>query len=178
MGSPPRGRGKVGLLAAGLYDLGITPAWAGKSIPRNRSRIQNEDHPRVGGEKRWSGASRGACGGSPPRGRGKVTLLPSYSLDTGITPAWAGKSPKTNHSCIHNKDHPRVGGEKKKRAKGCSKALGSPPRGRGKASSRFLPSTLTGITPAWAGKRTSSKKPALTLKDHPRVGGEKSAKNE
>ena len=29
------------------------------------------------------------------------------------------------------------------------------------------------ITPAWAGKRTSSEKQVLTLRDHPRVGGEK-----
>ena len=33
MGSPPRMRGKACLLATGLHDLGITPAYAGKSNP-------------------------------------------------------------------------------------------------------------------------------------------------
>lgn len=52
---------------------------------------------------------------------------------------------------------------------------GSPPRGRGKAYRAAGHCTRRGITPAWAGKRD---KPALILrvvKNHPRVGGEKSA---
>ena len=70
-GSPPRGRGKVGLLSAGLYDLGITPAWAGKrkQVSPNRNRV--EDHPRVGGEKQIFTYARIGSPGSPPRGRGK-----------------------------------------------------------------------------------------------------------
>ena len=51
VGSPPRGRGKGGLLSAGLYDLGITPAWAGKRRNRKLRRRMRQDHPRVGGEK-------------------------------------------------------------------------------------------------------------------------------
>ena len=32
---------------------------------------------------------------------------------------------------------------------------------------------MTGITPAWAGKRAGPKSTAPTVRDHPRVGGEK-----
>ena len=53
-GSPPHGRGKGGLLAAGLNDLRITPAWAGKSRNRKLRRRVRQDHPRMGGEK-WYG---------------------------------------------------------------------------------------------------------------------------
>ena len=50
---------------------------------------------------------------------------------------------------------------------------GSPPRGRGKAFTKSFEEHGFRITPAWAGKRTSSAKQVLTRRDHPRVGGEK-----
>ncbi len=52
IGSPPRGRGKcVQADSAGAW-AGITPAWAGKSVPEGARQFVFEDHPRVGGEKR------------------------------------------------------------------------------------------------------------------------------
>ena len=50
-GSPPRGRGKDGILVHGLEKEGITPAWAGKSSCRFILGQLAWDHPRVGGEK-------------------------------------------------------------------------------------------------------------------------------
>ena len=52
-GSPPRGRGKVISLLSGLYSLRITPAWAGKSDACCPVLSLSEDHPRVGGEKKY-----------------------------------------------------------------------------------------------------------------------------
>ena len=51
MGSPPRGRGKDLAKSARWKGAGITPAWAGKSIPFAQHFAAVEDHPRVGGEK-------------------------------------------------------------------------------------------------------------------------------
>ena len=51
-GSPPRGRGKGGLLVCGQVGHGITPAWAGKSAIWENVPGAFRDHPRVGGEKR------------------------------------------------------------------------------------------------------------------------------
>ena len=51
LGSPPRGRGKGNGICPGGILPGITPAWAGKSIPLRRSIGADGDHPRVGGEK-------------------------------------------------------------------------------------------------------------------------------
>ena len=50
-GSPPRGRGKADKDDVSGLDLGITPAWAGKSIAGQHTAIVAQDHPRVGGEK-------------------------------------------------------------------------------------------------------------------------------
>ena len=52
LGSPPRRRGKEASIFDDGQRLGITPAWAGKSVPEGARQFVFEDHPRVGGEKR------------------------------------------------------------------------------------------------------------------------------
>ena len=54
--------------------------------------------------------------------------------DHGITPAYAGKRKSDNNARGHNRDHPRVCGEKfvSRTSKGIK--VGSPPRMRGKVS--------------------------------------------
>ena len=70
-GSPPRGRGKGTANACRNWLMGITPAWAGKSLTVPCFRCCFWDHPRVGGEKRSNWQRSAAIRGSPPRGRGK-----------------------------------------------------------------------------------------------------------
>ena len=50
-GSPPHGRGKELIQNLILQNLGITPAWAGKSKFDCNVSENDEDHPRMGGEK-------------------------------------------------------------------------------------------------------------------------------
>ena len=152
-GSPPRGRGKVMVAASMLLRSGITPAWAGKRkrLPVNRNRTK--DHPRVGGEKCRSVDSIVIEHGSPPRGRGKVQQRRSTGKQTGITPAWAGKSISRNWDGKMCKDHPRVGGEKASIVPNPAIIKGSPPRGRGKEHKAEIWRQGYRITPAWAGKR-------------------------
>ena len=50
-GSPPRGRGKVKDAIPPRRFVGITPAWAGKSLSTPPQLVIRRDHPRVGGEK-------------------------------------------------------------------------------------------------------------------------------
>ena len=172
-GSPPRGRGKGLGLAVNVLGDGIIPAWAGKSYcPATRS-FGSWDHPRVGGEKPRNRGSLARSTGSPPRGRGKVTLPRRPPAAAGITPAWAGKSGISHAYRPRPRDHPRVGGEKRQLQHGRHQRLGSPPRGRGKDNRRCDFIVLIRITPAWAGK-SYSRCPVLSLsEDHPRVGGEK-----
>ena len=114
-GSPPRGRGKAAGISTCWWLTRITPAWAGKRLCRIQHLPDEQDHPRVGGEKPQRHRRREKELGSPPRGRGKegvVNLLPGVD---GITPAWAGKSHRSAVKACRWWDHPRVGGEKTKK---------------------------------------------------------------
>ena len=66
----------------------------------------------MGGEKANGNDAPDDDEGSPPHGRGKVLATIGHNLNTGITPAWAGK--RLPHPQRHQaaQDHPRVGGEK------------------------------------------------------------------
>ena len=153
MGSPPHGRGKVthNLILAALTR--ITPAWAGKSPTPYYISGTGKDHPRMGGEKLNASWVRMATPGSPPHGRGKGCGGILGLRVARITPAWAGKSSAPLCCGSESRDHPRMGGEKDRRAVGPVRCIGSPPHGRGKGRLSILSSSATGITPAWAGKR-------------------------
>ena len=174
-GSPPRGRGKVWLFPLLPAVHRITPAWAGKRATPRKNGCPGGDHPRVGGEKLLRLVKKPPLWGSPPRGRGKVVQQPVIVVLTGITPAWAGKSPSRIDSGAGKRDHPRVGGEKHQLPVVVSGLQGSPPRGRGKGGHENLYGCCLRITPAWAGKRKRETTQKRKSGDHPRVGGEKSA---
>ena len=70
---------------------GITPAYAGKRAKRGRLAAGRWDHPRVCGEKPEADIQATVTLGSPPRMRGKVLPPVLYPLESGITPAYAGK---------------------------------------------------------------------------------------
>ena len=168
-------RGKVGRLLLGGQALGITPAYAGKSIFQPSVYEVDGDHPRICGEKVRSCFRLHRVSGSPPHMRGKVILFSVLRVDAGITPAYAGKrneisfrwNGRKDHPRICGKssqlrrwpgvmrDHPRICGEKSALTNCLLFPLGSPPHMRGKA---FLPTpamVLSRITPAYAGKRAS-----------------------
>ena len=91
-GSPPRVRGKGLSTIIASFSLRITPACAGKSDCFGFVDLTDEDHPRVCGEKEKSNTGGSWTEGSPPRVRGKGALATVYMMDSGITPACAGKS--------------------------------------------------------------------------------------
>ena len=66
-----------------------------------------------------------------------------------------------------------MGGEKGSRYREQVRALGSPPRGRGKAHDFIIQIRSMRITPAWAGKSIEVLSYRFKDWDHPRVGGEK-----
>ena len=169
-------RGKVVLLSVGWLSFGITPAYAGKSGTGSGPAPGPKDHPRVCGEKIAGAAKNLGSMGSPPRMRGKVTLLYALADKEGITPAYAGKRHYDNKAPLHPRDHPRVCGEKSFKTSTSCGYKGSPPRMRGKGK---LPGPLpvcSRITPAYAGKRSRGRFPAHWGRDHPRVCGEKTKK--
>ena len=128
----------------------------------------------MGGEKAHRSVPSFRIRGSPPRGRGKALPSNIHSWLSGITPAWAGKSFRVFLCIGFTGDHPRVGGEKRHCGLHFHQWRGSPPRGRGKVDLVVVEHRLSGITPAWAGKRQFRLVGVRCPGDHPRVGGEKS----
>ena len=165
-------RGKVWDNFKHFMGEGITPAYAGKRNPGQRRRPAAQDHPRVCGEKSTAIGKVRSKRGSPPRMRGKVAHLSEVSVDEGITPAYAGKSPRSSLLPLSRWDHPRVCGEKTQNptqnailmgspprmrgkdhsSRANTNSAGSPPRMRGKGITATVQSSITGITPAYAGK--------------------------
>ena len=105
--------------------------------------------------------------------RGKVPNHPGAGSQTGITPAYAGKSRNGYHGMAAEQDHPRVCGEKEARQWPKEQVWGSPPRMRGKDSTPQVYHRQGGITPAYAGKSFTFSPSPMTTRDHPRVCGEK-----
>ena len=115
---------------------------------------------------------RGARG-SPPRVRGKVPQRVQWPLQSGITPACAGKSSRQPGAGRWRRDHPRVCGEKFTLSSSTAVSPGSPPRMRGKVQPDADGCRPPRITPAYAGKRMLYARAVRRDRDHPRVCGEK-----
>ena len=105
--------------------------------------------------------------------RGKAAELVRLVSDSGITPAYAGKSYATALPVDFVQDHPRLCGEKVSGMRRSCKNSGSPPPMRGKVLVRVSPHASAGITPAYAGKSGTAFAQIAFLWDHPRLCGEK-----
>ena len=126
--------------------------------------------------------------------RGKGILRAVHRHSPGITPAYAGKRhstfvirskrlgsppPMRGKASVHGrlvrwlKDHPRLCGEKFCTSPHRQPHLGSPPPMRGKVPMWFFFCTVTGITPAYAGKSYRGGVQLQKIWDHPRLCGEK-----
>ena len=134
----------------------ITPAYAGKRKPLANGNTQQEDHPRLRGEKVRIGSQYEVTRGSPPLTRGKESTAHAFSNNNRITPAYAGKSPFLLFGFLLCWDHPRLRGEKPRTARRHRAGLGSPPLTRGKVPSLHSLNMYFGITPAYAGKSVYS----------------------
>ncbi len=172
-GSPPLARGKELCGLPRLFQLGITPACAGKRIFSFLGGGVSGDHPRLRGEKPKAQPEQENKPGSPPLARGKVLNVTWYVFPNGITPACAGKRYVCKMFCLFCQDHPRLRGEKAYESTQKTIDRGSPPLARGKAGRKSCHTIVTGITPACAGKSLPSSRFVCKTRDHPRLRGEK-----
>ena len=85
-------RGKPKLSGRHVKAKKITPADAGKTYQRADRRDRKPDHPRGCGENEPVFPSGDPAPGSPPRMRGKPLETGLFSVLSGITPAYAGKT--------------------------------------------------------------------------------------
>ena len=165
-------RGKLKRLAEQWVLTGITPAHAGKTIPRNIKFIRFEDHPRACGENAIFRTTINISWGSPPRMRGKPSLSILEGCLHRITPAHAGKTKAVFLAIRVDEDHPRACGENKLIYLKFQFAAGSPPRMRGKRTDTMKFNYIKRITPAHAGKTLKIKMLLTKVRDHPRACGE------
>ena len=128
-----RGKGKSPCIAFAVRR--ITPAYAGKSLRYSSVIFLVQDHPRLCGEKTDAIKTDDIGVGSPPPMRGKVSQQSVRKPHSGITPAYAGKSP-----IVHT-------------SSGIFE--GSPPPMRGKVVHGSTSRTTNRITPAYAGKSST-----------------------
>ena len=175
-GSPPPMRGKASGTFKSLFSSGITPAYAGKRGLCHYDTSRHKDHPRLCGEKTQGFQIHIADEGSPPPMRGKVDPFRHRCRQTGITPAYAGKSSLPHRTAPTIQDHPRLCGEKVFLIHIHSVQYGSPPPMRGKVNILGIFFVVWRITPAYAGKSTFQHLHTSCNRDHPRLCGEKTKK--
>ena len=147
-------RGKAFCDRHSVDQVGITPAYAGKSQKTALQKLPRQDPPRLCGEKRSLLSGGGSPSGSPPPMRGKGQI-------------------KDCRECVAQ-DHPRLCGEKLWHSATRSAMKGSPPPMRGKVWRQCYRDSSIGITPAYAGKRNNPIQKWKWNRDHPRLCGEKS----
>ena len=110
--------------------------------------------------------------------RGKHALHIACSVQTGITPAGAGKTPTAKAVYDAIQDHPRRCGENFYSFFKTSLTTGSPPQVRGKRDIRSDQDNRNRITPAGAGKTEESWIHPGSSRDHPRRCGENRCRRE
>ncbi len=110
-GSPPQVRGKLLYKQLPRHPERITPAGAGKTIPRALVCFVIKDHPRRCGENSNSYNLHDVAWGSPPQVRGKLLNSGTVLGLCRITPAGAGKTYVIFSQVSGAQDHPRRCGE-------------------------------------------------------------------
>ena len=165
-------RGKPSDCWKTLPELRITPADAGKTFRQIYSYRIGQDHPRGCGENRGSERIMHWATGSPPRMRGKQSVIIEQKFPARITPADAGKTSGAHELCSRPEDHPRGCGENPPSGLIRYTLAGSPPRMRGKPSLQPLAGITLRITPADAGKTLHVPCLRVSIEDHPRGCGE------
>ena len=74
-GSPPLARERHIIHFRNLFSIGITPAGAGKTLPKNGSLVPEEDHPRWRGKDNTKIRLVSGLSGSPPLARERHGFL-------------------------------------------------------------------------------------------------------
>ncbi len=175
-GSPPRARGQGPALHRKLDRVRFTPACAGTGTRPTSTARATSVHPRVRGDRAFTGAGSSSSYGSPPRARGQVKPNRRSLRRFRFTPACAGTGRASAARRPGCAVHPRVRGDRRDECARHGEGRGSPPRARGQAQLFELLSPFARFTPACAG--TGSLGFSVISMDpvHPRVRGDRRVK--
>ena len=149
----PRSRGEESVrFATAQVARGITPARAGKRGLLLQRRVPQRNYPRSRGEEHSWLLAGFATVELPPLARGRVPRITSFWIQTGITPARAGKRPTPKISASSERNYPRSRGEEYPAMNTMSWLPELPPLARGRECLEDDEEMTAGITPARAGK--------------------------
>ena len=165
-------RGKPHTLGMCAGSQRITPARAGKTTAAPSRHTALPDHPRACGENASVLCVPLLAIGSPPRVRGKHSIVSPPEHRRRITPARAGKTCAGDPAAGRHEDHPRACGENLPLRMPSRPLGGSPPRVRGKPDALCARGQRRRITPARAGKTLRRRGVRGMGEDHPRACGE------
>ena len=171
LGSPPHVRERPCRSISLSTTRRITPACAGKTIPKCFMIQRFEDHPRMCGKDDTKKITYLLLLGSPPHVRERPPFLIGKSRYRGITPACAGKTHVRVAVQLEFRDHPRMCGKDKKYSGPIRPLSGSPPHVRERLDFIRSYRLRIGITPACAGKTADTGDELYGSKDHPRMCG-------
>ncbi len=158
--------------SAAARRAGNTPADAGNSRPREKSRAPIKKHPRRCGELSTYEASQYGTPETPPQMRGTRTTFRTFEVDMRNTPADAGNSFQASSSGANVKKHPRRCGELATAGNPVWAYSETPPQMRGTLIRTEETNGRTRNTPADAGNSRARSAFVLQIQKHPRRCGE------
>ena len=171
-GSSPLTRGALVRQALSRPPVGIIPAHAGSTLPRQPVVQAVPDHPRSRGEHGLPDTVQWTAKGSSPLTRGALLRSRHHPSKLGIIPAHAGSTLVGWRWRRSWMDHPRSRGEHLMARIRTIKPEGSSPLTRGALGFTSGAFVHLGIIPAHAGSTGAASAPTESTTDHPRSRGE------
>ena len=152
--------------------LGLIPACAGKTQTVARRGRNDGAHPRMRGENIATLPLPAPLLGSSPHARGKRCRTPGLQVPTGLIPACAGKTLRSEPFHRFHRAHPRMRGENLFIVALSLRLSGSSPHARGKRACSPGSRDRLGLIPACAGKTPRHCTTSIPASAHPRMRGE------
>ena len=170
-GSPPLVRGGRPAEGLGLARDRLTPARAGRTAKPDTQLAQVQAHPRSCGADAANASSGRGIGGSPPLVRGGLAFGAAHTHNPGLTPARAGRTRPPTGPAPPARAHPRSCGADRSLTLRPTPDKGSPPLVRGGLGGCRRPARVGGLTPARAGRTTTTRGCRCRWTAHPRSCG-------
>ena len=170
-GSSPLTRGGLFCLLDLLCLVGLIPAYAGRTSVPLRFPHRSWAHPRLRGADFSGHFFSLMMLGSSPLTRGGLVLLDGRSRQSGLIPAYAGR---THHATViptAATAHPRLRGADDSLLVDVAQFEGSSPLTRRGLPSRLRSSSSLGLIPAYAGRTLAGCLVCAVSQAHPRLRG-------
>ena len=172
-GSSPHARGTLGSVTLRRHLHRFIPACAGNADTVPRPPVWMAVHPRMRGERRFQAVRTGWPCGSSPHARGTQPTLRNSDYSERFIPACAGNACLLSQQLPDVPVHPRMRGERPRRARAVIPAAGSSPHARGTPWAKNVTQSIQRFIPACAGNAIGFDFANFDLSVHPRMRGER-----